>query len=80
MYKVLLLNDDYTPMEFVVQVLKQYFAKTPDEAQVIMMQVHHQGRGIAGVYTYEVAETKVFQVSQVARKNKYPLQCTLEKN
>ena len=79
MYKVLMLNDDYTPMEFVVFVLESYFNKTREEATRIMMHVHRRGVGICGVYTYDVAETKVNQVMDMARKEQHPLQCTLEK-
>lgn len=80
MYKVLMLNDDYTPMEFVVYVLERFFSKSRDEATQIMLHVHHRGVGICGVYTYEVAETKVTQVMDTARKEGHPLQCTLEKD
>ena len=79
MYKVLLLNDDYTPMEFVVHVLERFFAKSREEATQIMLHVHRRGVGICGVFTYEVAETKVTQVIDFARENQHPLQCTLEK-
>ena len=79
LYKVLLLNDDYTPMEFVVHVLERFFAKNRDEATRIMMHVHRRGVGIFGVFTYEVAETKVTQVMDFARQHQHPLQCTLEK-
>jgi ATP-dependent Clp protease adaptor protein ClpS len=79
MYKVLLLNDDYTPMEFVVHVLERFFNKSRSEAERIMLHVHRRGVGICGVYTYEVAETKVTQVIDFARRNEHPLQCTLEK-
>ncbi|MEQ8370923.1 MAG: ATP-dependent Clp protease adapter ClpS [Alphaproteobacteria bacterium] len=79
MYKVLLLNDDYTPMEFVVLVLERFFHKNQEEATQIMLHVHRRGIGICGVYTYEVAETKVNQVIEFARENQHPLQCTLEK-
>ena len=79
MYKVLMLNDDYTPMEFVVDVLQHIFQKTREEATQIMLRVHQKGVGICGVYTYEVAETKVTQTVDYARKNQHPLQCTLEK-
>jgi ATP-dependent Clp protease adaptor protein ClpS len=79
MYKVLMLNDDYTPMEFVVDVLQHIFQKTRDEATKIMLHVHQKGVGVCGVYTYEVAETKVTQTVDYARKNQHPLQCTLEK-
>jgi len=79
MYKVLMLNDDYTPMEFVVHVLERFFAKNREEATRIMMHVHQRGVGVCGVYTYEVAETKVTQVMDLARQNQHPLQCTIEK-
>jgi ATP-dependent Clp protease adaptor protein ClpS len=79
LYKVLLLNDDYTPMEFVVLVLEKFFGKNQDEAYHIMMHVHQKGVGICGVFTYEVAETKVTQVMDFARQNGHPLQCTMEK-
>jgi ATP-dependent Clp protease adaptor protein ClpS len=79
LYKVLLLNDDYTPMEFVILVLEKYFGKNHDEAYHIMMHVHQKGVGVCGVFTYEVAETKVTQVMDFARQNGHPLQCTMEK-
>jgi ATP-dependent Clp protease adaptor protein ClpS len=79
LYKVLLLNDDYTPMDFVVHVLERFFNKTSDEASRIMMHVHQKGVGVCGVYTYEVAETKVAQVMNFARQHQHPLQCTMEK-
>ncbi len=79
MYKVLMLNDDYTPMEFVVHVLERFFHKSREEATQIMLHVHQRGVGICGVYTYEVAETKVTQVMDLARQNQHPLQCTIEK-
>lgn len=79
LYRVLLLNDDYTPMEFVVQVLEKFFNKTASEAQRIMLNVHHRGVGVCGVYTFEVAETKVNNVLDFARQNQHPLQCTYEK-
>ncbi|VAV99598.1 ATP-dependent Clp protease adaptor protein ClpS [hydrothermal vent metagenome] len=78
-YKVLLLNDDYTPMEFVVLVLKRFFKMDIDEATRVMLHVHQKGVGICGTFSYEVAETKVTQVMDFARKNQHPLQCTLEK-
>jgi ATP-dependent Clp protease adaptor protein ClpS len=78
LYKVILLNDDYTPMDFVVMVLEQIFRKTHAEALDVMLQVHQKGAGIAGIYTRDVAETKVDQVVEYARINDYPLQCTLE--
>jgi ATP-dependent Clp protease adaptor protein ClpS len=80
MYKVLLLNDDYTPMEFVVEVLERFFSKKGEEAVRIMLHVHQKGVGVCGIYTYEVAETKVTQVVDYARENQHPLQCTLEKD
>jgi len=79
MYKVLMLNDDYTPMEFVVYVLERFFGKTREEATQVMLHVHNRGVGVCGVYTYEVAETKATQVMDMARKEGHPLQCTLEK-
>jgi ATP-dependent Clp protease adaptor protein ClpS len=79
LYKVLLLNDDYTPMEFVVHVLERIFNKGRDEATRIMLHVHQRGIGICGVYTFEVAETKVTQVMDFARQHQHPLQCTMEK-
>jgi ATP-dependent Clp protease adaptor protein ClpS len=80
MYKVLMLNDDYTPMEFVVHILERFFNKNREEATRIMMHVHRRGVGVCGVYTYEVAETKVTQVMDFARQHQHPLQCTLEKD
>ena len=80
MYKVLMLNDDYTPMEFVVYCLERFFHKSREEATRIMLHVHQRGIGICGVYSYEVAETKVTQVMDFARQNQHPLQCTLEKD
>jgi ATP-dependent Clp protease adaptor protein ClpS len=80
MYKVLMLNDDYTPMEFVVHILERFFSKNRQEATRIMMHVHRRGVGVCGVYTYEVAETKVTQVMDFARQHQHPLQCTLEKD
>jgi ATP-dependent Clp protease adaptor protein ClpS len=79
LYRVLLLNDDYTPMEFVVYVLERFFNKNREEATRIMLHVHQHGVGVCGVYTYEVAETKVSQVLDLARRNEHPLQCTMEK-
>jgi ATP-dependent Clp protease adaptor protein ClpS len=78
-YKVLMLNDDYTPMEFVVLVLQRYFTMDLEDATRVMLQVHQQGVAVCGVFTYEVAETKVSQVIDFARENQHPLQCTLEK-
>lgn len=80
MFKVLLLNDDYTPMEFVVKVLQDFFNKTHQEATEIMLQVHRKGVGLCGVFTHEVAETKVTQVMDFARHNEQPLQCIMEKD
>lgn len=80
MYKVLMLNDDYTPMEFVVYVLQRFFNMSSDRATQIMLHVHQRGVGICGVYTYEVAETKVTQVMDLAKENQHPLQCTIEKD
>lgn len=80
MYKVLLLNDDYTPMEFVVHVLERFFNKRREEATQIMLHVHQKGVGVCGVFTYEVAETKVTQVVDFARQNQHPLQCTMERD
>ncbi len=79
LYKVLLLNDDYTPMEFVVHILERFFNKNRHEATDIMLHVHRRGVGLCGVFTYEVAETKVNQVMDFARANEQPLQCTMEK-
>lgn len=79
MYKVLLLNDDYTPMEFVVHILEKFFNKNRQEATDIMLHVHRRGVGICGIFTYEIAETKMAQVMDFARANEQPLQCTMEK-
>ena len=78
-YKVLMLNDDYTPMEFVVHVLQRFFRMSTDDATRVMLQVHQRGVGVCGIFSYEVAETKVAQVMDFARDNQHPLQCTLEK-
>ena len=80
MYKVLMLNDDYTPMEFVIHVLERFFAMGQERATQIMLHVHRRGVGVCGVFPYEVAETKVTQVMDFARKHQHPLQCTLEKD
>jgi ATP-dependent Clp protease adaptor protein ClpS len=80
LYRVLLLNDDYTPMEFVVHVLEKFFNKDREGATRIMLHVHQNGVGECGVFTYEVAETKVTQVMDFARKHQHPLQCVMEKN
>ncbi|CAK0744878.1 specificity factor for ClpA-ClpP chaperone-protease complex [uncultured Gammaproteobacteria bacterium] len=79
MYKVFMLNDDYTPMEFVIHALERFFNKTRDEATEIMLHVHRRGVGLCGVYTLDVAETKATQVMDFARQNEHPLQCTIEK-
>ena len=79
LYRVLILNDDYTPMEFVVHVIERFFSKDHEAATRIMLHVHHHGMGECGVYTYEVAETKVTQVMDFARKHQHPLQCVMEK-
>jgi len=80
LYKVLLLNDDYTPMEFVVFVLQSCFSKNAEEATTIMLHVHQNGVGVCGLFTYEVAETKVAQVVDLARQYQHPLQCTMERD
>jgi ATP-dependent Clp protease adaptor protein ClpS len=79
LYKVLMLNDDYTPMEFVVHVLQSFFRMDMEEATRVMLHVHQRGVGVCGIFSYEVAETKVNQVMDFARQNQHPLQCTLEK-
>jgi ATP-dependent Clp protease adaptor protein ClpS len=78
LYKVLLHNDDYTPMDFVVQVLRTVFHKTPSEAKKIMLDVHEKGIGICGIYTHEIAETKTATVTKMARDMEYPLKCSIE--
>lgn len=78
MYKVLLLNDDYTPMDFVIQVLRQFFYKTSEQATKVMLQVHYEGQGTAGIYTAELAETKMAQVNDFSRAHDHPLMCTME--
>ena len=78
-YKVLMLNDDYTPMEFVVMVLKRFFGMDLEQATRVMLHVHQRGVGVCGIFPYEIAETKVNQVMDCARQNQHPLQCTLEK-
>ena len=78
-FKVLLLNDDYTPMEFVVMVLKRFFNMDMEQATRVMLHVHQRGVGVCGIFPYEIAETKVTQVMDFARTNQHPLQCTLEK-
>jgi ATP-dependent Clp protease adaptor protein ClpS len=79
LYRVLILNDDYTPMEFVVHVLEKFFQKNAEAATEIMLHVHHHGIGECGIFTYEIAETKVTQVMDFARKHQHPLQCVMEK-
>jgi len=78
LYKVLLLNDDYTPMEFVVHVLERFFSMGRERATIVMLKVHNEGVGLAGVYPRDVAETKVQQVTDFARQHQHPLQCVLE--
>ena len=78
LYQVVLLNDDYTPMEFVVDVLEKFFALGRSAATRIMLEVHTQGKGVCGIFTYEIAETKVAQVTGYARDHQHPLMCTLE--
>lgn len=78
LYKVYLINDDYTPMDFVVQVLEQFFAIGKEKATQIMLQVHYRGRGVCGVFTYDIAETKVTQVNDFAREHQHPLMCSME--
>lgn len=79
LYKVLMLNDDYTPMEFVVLVLQSFFRMSLEDATRVMLHVHQKGVGVCGIFSYEVAESKVSQVIDFARQNQHPLQCTLEK-
>ena len=79
MFKVLMLNDDYTPMEFVVMCLKRFFAMDLEQATRVMLHVHQKGVGVCGIFPYEIAETKVNQVMDFAKQNQHPLQCTLEK-
>ncbi len=79
-YQVLLLNDDYTPMDFVVEVLQQFFDMDLEKATQVMLHVHTRGRGVCGVYTREVAETKVAQVNEYSRMNQHPLLCTMERH
>jgi ATP-dependent Clp protease adaptor protein ClpS len=79
MYNVILLNDDYTPMDFVIDVLCQFFGMNAEQATDIMLEIHYKGKGRCGTFTSEIAETKVDQVSQYALENEHPLQCTMEK-
>lgn len=78
MYKVFLLNDDYTPMEFVVQLLERLFGMDREKATRVMLTVHSQGKGVCGIYTYEIAETKVAQVNEYAQRHQHPLLCSME--
>ncbi len=80
MYKVILLNDDFTPMDFVILILKRFFRKPEEEASQIMLQVHHQGAGVAGIYSHEIAETKVYLVNEFARSHQHPLKCIMEED
>ena len=80
MYKVMLLNDDYTPMDFVVAILNQFFHKTVEQATKVMLQVHYEGAGVAGIYRAEIAETKVVSVNEYAREHGHPLMCIMEEN
>src|SRR4051812_26248704 len=79
LYRVILLNDDFTPMDFVILILKKFFMKSEVESARIMMQVHTEGAGLAGIYTFEVAETKVYGVNEFSRRHKHPLKCIMEK-
>ncbi len=78
LYKVVILNDDFTPREFVVHILVRFFKKSETEANTLMLQVHHKGAGVAGVYSFEIAETKTYQVNAYAKQNLYPLKCVME--
>ncbi|GGO70450.1 ATP-dependent Clp protease adapter ClpS [Bowmanella pacifica] len=78
MYKVLLNNDDYTPMDFVVEVLMRFFSMTAEKANQLMLTVHYEGKAVCGIYTAEIAETKVMQVNQYSRKHQHPLMCSME--
>jgi len=78
LYKVILLNDDYTPMEFVVQILEYFFGMSREKATQVMLHVHTRGKGVCGVYTYEIAETKVAQVNDFSQRHQHPLLCTIE--
>lgn len=80
LYRVILMNDDYTPMDFVIHVLQKFFLKDMQEATKIMLSVHQKGYGICGTFTYEIAETKTYQVNQYARQNRHPLKCVMEKD
>lgn len=78
MYKVMLLNDDYSPMDFVVEVIMKFFGKQREEATKIMLQVHYEGKGVCGIYRSEIAETKVVQVNEYSKANQHPLMCVME--
>ncbi|MBD3816095.1 ATP-dependent Clp protease adapter ClpS [Halothiobacillus sp.] len=78
MYQVILLNDDFTPMDFVVRILVELFYLSTEQAERVMLEVHHKGRGVCGLFTREIAETRVAQVNQVARQNEHPLLCVME--
>jgi len=80
LYKVLLLNDDYTPMDFVIQVLQRFFQMGREQATMVMLKVHNEGAGLAGIYPKDLAETKVHQVRDFAREHQHPLQCVMEEN
>ena len=80
LYKVVMLNDDYTPMDFVVYLLKTFFKKNHEEASKIMLEVHNKGAAICGIFTFEIAETKILKVINTSRNNGFPLLCILEKN
>ena len=79
MYRVILLNDDYTPMDFVIEILRLFFNMNHDRATQVMLHVHTRGKGVCGVFTFEIAETKVVQVNEYSRQNEHPLKCTMEK-
>ena len=79
LYRVILMNDDYTPMDFVIHVIQKFFGKTTEEATEIMLAVHQKGAGVCGTFSYEIAETKTHQVNQYSRQNRHPLKCTMEK-
>ena len=79
MYRVVLINDDYTPMDFVIEILKSFFRMSHDRATQVMLHVHTRGKGVCGVFTFEIAETKVAQVSEYSRQSEHPLKCTMEK-
>lgn len=79
MYQVILLNDDFTPMDFVVRILVELFYLSTEQAERVMLEVHHTGRGLCGIFTREIAETRVAQVNQVARQNEHPLLCVMER-